>query len=92
MDEDTRSYDGLTMMYVPEDEADDDAGVYVRLYEVIAMLRYEAILAEQSLAEAEQSLAEGEAVERLDDCLNSIADGLAEEAVRTVREVEDEGL
>lgn len=66
------------MVYVSEEEDIDTAGVYASLTEIVAILRYEAALAEQNLGD-----------ERADDCLNAIADTFAQEAVNAARQFEE---
>lgn len=67
-----RDYD-LVCLYVEDDEVhdgilmdDDDAsGVYVRLHEVIAMLRHEALLSDSSDIDAVADILAEEAVDML---------------------------
>jgi hypothetical protein len=85
-DFESRNYDGFTLMYVPDDAEDNDpeaSGLYVKVHEVIALLRYEAILSEQGLSEQ---------WERSGDCLNSVADAFAEQAVLAMEEFGEIGL
>lgn len=76
--EEELDYGGLMFVQLlaePGEEGEEfPSGLFVNVHEVIALLRYEAILAEVGYAV-------GETVERTDDCLNSIADALAEQAV-----------
>ena len=67
-----RNYDLLLLGLGPGEES--DGGVFVRLDELIAMLRHEALVAD-----------EGECVE---DCLESIADGLARQSVELLDALE----
>ena len=72
---------GMTLLYLDEEEGDEDAGVYVRIQEIIAVLRCEALLAR----EARES---GDLEEATEDCLDAIADGLAQQAVGMLDEME----
>ena len=81
MSDGSRMYEGMTLLYLDEDEADDASGVYVHVHEMIALLRCEALLA-QSARER------GDLEELTEDCLDAIADGLAEQAVELMDEVE----
>lgn len=74
------SYGPFIMMYVPHEDGSDpeDSGLYVKLHEVIAMLRYEALMVEQGIMEGE----------KLEDCLHSIADAFAEQAVEAMESIQ----
>ena len=85
MDDDgARRYDAMTFMYVPEEEDVDASGLYIKVHEVIAMLRNEALL---TAREAVRDIDE-----RAEDALDALADALAESSVTAMDQFGEMGL
>lgn len=70
-------YDAFQLLYVLPDPEEDAEGWYVRIHEVIAILRFEALMARE----------EG-TWESVQDCLDAIADAFADQAVLAMEEME----
>jgi len=65
-------YEGFTLLHIlpSEDMEDEDEGWYVKIHEVIAILRFEAEMAREHLGDGFAAT-----------CMDGIADAFAEQAV-----------